>query len=57
VHRSHIINLERVLRLKRAGDNGLIELKAHDAYVVPVSRGRLALVKSQLSLRTHEAIP
>lgn len=57
VHRSHIINLERVLRLKRAGDNGLIELKAHDSYVVPVSRGRLALVKSQLSLRTHEAIP
>lgn len=57
VHRSHIINLERVLRLKRAGDNGLIELKAHDSYVVPVSRGRLALVKSQLGPRTHEAIP
>ena len=28
VHRSHIINIERVLRVKRAGDNGLIEMKA-----------------------------
>jgi len=54
VHRSHIINIDRVLRLKRAGDNGLVEMKAHDAYMVPVSRGRLAWVKSQI--RTREAI-
>jgi len=55
VHRSHIINIDRVLRLKRAGDNGLIELKGEDAYAVPVSRSRLAWVKSQLGLRTQEA--
>jgi hypothetical protein len=48
VHRSHIVNMERVLRLKRAGDNGLIELKARDSYAVPVARGRLAWVKTQL---------
>ena len=27
VHRSHIINVEHVLRFRRAGDNGLIELR------------------------------
>ena len=54
VHRSHIINIDRVVRLKRAGDNGLIELKGDDAYAVPVSRSRLAWVKSQLGLRTQQ---
>ena len=48
VHRSHIINVEHVLRLRRAGDNGLIELKGRDAYTVPVSRSRLAWVRAQL---------
>jgi hypothetical protein len=56
VHRSHIVNMERVLRLKRAGDNGLIELKARDSYTVPVARGRLAWVKTQLGVKTHEAV-
>ena len=28
VHRSHIVNIERVVGLKRAGDNGLVELAA-----------------------------
>src|SRR5262249_19543302 len=35
VHRSHIVNIERVLRLKRAGDSGLVELDAPDSYLVP----------------------
>ncbi len=30
VHRSHIVNIERVIRLKRAGDSGLVELDAPD---------------------------
>ena len=55
VHRSHIINMDRVVRLKRAGDNGLIELTAHDSYTVPVSRNRLAWLKSQLGLKPHQA--
>jgi NO-binding membrane sensor protein with MHYT domain len=50
VHRSHIINIDHVQAVKRAGDNGRIELKACD-YVVPVSRGRLANVRSHLGLR------
>jgi NO-binding membrane sensor protein with MHYT domain len=55
VHRSHIIAIDRIVRLKRAGDNGLIELGGRDAYTVPVSRGRLAWVKSQIGLHAREA--
>src|SRR5262249_53303107 len=57
VHRSHIVNIERIVRLKRAGDNGLIELEARDAYSVPVARSRLAWVKSQIGApRAREAV-
>ncbi len=55
VHRSHIINVDHILRLKRAGDNGLIELKAHESYTVPVSRSRLAWVRSHLGSKTPAA--
>jgi DNA-binding LytR/AlgR family response regulator len=48
VHRSHIINRDRVVRLRRKGDNGLLELAGQDTYTVPVSRSRLAWVKSHL---------
>jgi NO-binding membrane sensor protein with MHYT domain len=56
VHRSHIVNMDRVLGLKRAGDNGVIELAAIDRYTVPVSRGRLGSLRSRLSLRPGEVI-
>jgi NO-binding membrane sensor protein with MHYT domain len=56
VHRSHIVNLERVVGLKRSGDHGLIELAGHDAYTVPVSRSRFGGLKSQLGLRPREAV-
>ncbi len=56
VHRSHIVNLERVVGLKRDGDHGLIELSGHDPYMVPVSRSRYGGLKSQLGLRPREAI-
>ncbi len=51
VHRSHIVNIERIAGLKRSGDNGLLELNGPDRYTVPVSRSRLAWLKSQLGLR------
>ncbi len=60
VHRSHIINIERIVRLKRTGDNGVLELAGHEAYTVPVSRSRLAWVRSQLAqmhTRPHAAAP
>jgi hypothetical protein len=37
-----------VVGLKRAGDNGLIELSATDRYTVPVSRSRYGRLKSRL---------
>jgi NO-binding membrane sensor protein with MHYT domain len=48
VHRSHIINIASIVRFRRAGDNGLIELKSRDPYTVPVSRSRVAWVRAQL---------
>jgi NO-binding membrane sensor protein with MHYT domain len=56
VHRSHIVNIDRIVGLKRAGDNGLVELNAPDRYTVPVSRSRLTWLKSQLSLKMGEAV-
>ncbi len=48
VHRSHIINVDRIVRLRKTGDNGLVELSGREAYAVPVSRSRIAWVRSQL---------
>lgn len=56
VHRSHIVNIDRIVGLKRAGDNGLVELTAPDRYTVPVSRSRLTWLKSQLGLKMGEAV-
>lgn len=48
VHRSHIVNLERVASLRRSGDNGIIELAGEEHYTVPVSRSRIRWLKSRL---------
>jgi diguanylate cyclase len=56
VHRSHIVNIDRIVGLKRAGDNGLLELTGPDRYTVPVSRSRLTWLKSQLGLKMGEAV-
>ena len=55
VHRSHIINLERVVGLKRAGDSGVVEMAGSDRYAVPVSRSRVGSLKSRISARMAEA--
>jgi DNA-binding LytR/AlgR family response regulator len=55
VHRSHIINIERVVGLKRAGDSGLVEMAGADRYAVPVSRSRMGSLKSRISARMAEA--
>jgi NO-binding membrane sensor protein with MHYT domain len=55
VHRSHIVNIERVVGLKRAGDSGLVELAGADRYAVPVSRSRVGSLKSRISARMAEA--
>jgi diguanylate cyclase len=56
VHRSHIVNIERVIRLKRAGDSGLVELDAPDTYAVPVSRSRVGWLKSRIGSKVDAEI-
>ncbi|HSE79331.1 MAG TPA: MHYT domain-containing protein [Alphaproteobacteria bacterium] len=49
VHRSHIVNIGRVVAMKRIGDAGIIELAALEPYTVPVSRGRFTSLRSRLA--------
>ena len=48
VHRSHIINLDRVVGLKRSGDGGVVELAAPARYSVPVARSRVSGIKARI---------
>lgn len=48
VHRSHIVNIDRIVRLKRDGDKGILQLVGDDHPTVPVSRSRFAWLKSRL---------
>jgi hypothetical protein len=58
VHRSHIVNIDRIVGLKRVGETGIIELAAQvSPYTVPVSRGRLAWLKARLASATGETRP
>lgn len=51
VHRSHIVNIDRVVGYRRSGDNELVELSAADSYGVPVSRSRIRVLKTRLESR------
>jgi diguanylate cyclase len=57
VHRSHIVNIDFVSGLKRAGDNGIVELAGVDRHTVPVSRSRIGGLKSRLGMRLGDAVP
>ena len=48
VHRSHIVNIARVVGYRRTGDNELVEMDA-DHYTVPVSRSRIGSLKSRVA--------
>jgi NO-binding membrane sensor protein with MHYT domain len=50
IHRSHIVNIERVVGYKRSGDNEMVEMD-HD-YAVPVSRSRIGWLKSRVAALT-----
>ncbi|MBI3699732.1 MAG: LytTR family transcriptional regulator DNA-binding domain-containing protein [Afipia sp.] len=56
VHRSYIISIPHVVRLKRAGDNGVADLDSPVRRSVPVSRSRLPQLRAQLTnyLQTQE---
>ena len=52
VHRSHIVNIERVVGYKRSGDSEMVEMEAAQHYAVPVSRSRLGRLKSRIASKT-----
>jgi diguanylate cyclase len=52
IHRSHIVNIERVVGYKRSGDNEMVEMEASHDYVVPVSRSRIGWLKSRVAALT-----
>jgi hypothetical protein len=54
VHRSHIVNIDRIVGLKRAGDSGLVELAASDHYAVPVARSRVGWLRSRIGSKSEE---
>jgi diguanylate cyclase len=51
VHRSHIINIDRVIGHRRSGDSELVEMAASDHYSVPVSRSRVGWLKSRIGAK------
>ena len=51
VHRSHIINIDRVIGHRRNGDSELVEMAARDHYSVPVSRSRIGWLKSRIGAK------
>ena len=55
VHRSHIVNIERVIGYKRSGDSECVELAAAEHYTVPVSRSRIGSLKSRVRSLTGAA--
>jgi hypothetical protein len=49
VHRSHIVNIERIVGYRRSGDSEMVELEGVHHCVVPVSRSRIGQLKSRVA--------
>ncbi|WP_417679743.1 MHYT domain-containing protein [Roseibium sp.] len=54
VHRSHIVNLNRVASYKRSGDGGVLTMEGEGHHSVPVSRSRWTRVKTRLAEQPSE---
>jgi diguanylate cyclase len=54
VHRSHIINIDRVVGTKRCGDNEMVQLAGTGHYAVPVSRSRIGSLKLRMATLTGD---
>jgi diguanylate cyclase len=52
VHRSHIVNIDRVVGYRRSGDNELVEMAGMQHYMVPVSRSRIGPLKLRVAALT-----
>jgi len=48
VHRSHIVALRRIARVKRAGENGVAELGSPVRCSIPIARAQYRLVKQRI---------
>ena len=55
VHRSHIVNLDRIASLRKASDAGVVTMAAPVAYQAPVSRSRRGWLKQRLDERPTAA--
>lgn len=53
VHRSHIVAIPHVTSVRRAGDGGIVELDGLAPHQVPVSRARIAELKTRLGIARH----
>ncbi len=53
VHRSHLVNLDRVKNVRRAGDNAIAELSGSLPKTVPVSRSKFNELRTLLQERTY----
>lgn len=53
VHRSHIVNLDRVSSLRNVADAAVIAMTARTPYRAPVSRSRRRWLKQRLEERPH----
>jgi diguanylate cyclase len=49
VHRSHIVNIDRVVGYRRFGDNEMVEMAGVGNYLVPVSRSRIGSLKTRVA--------
>jgi len=54
IHRSHIVNIDRVVGYKRSGDSEMVEMDATHDYAVPVSRSRIGWLKSRVAALTGD---
>jgi diguanylate cyclase len=48
VHRSHMVNLDHVVAVKRSGEAGFAELDAPASYAVPVARNKINWLKARI---------
>ena len=55
IHRSHIVNIDRVVGCKRSGDSEMVELDSAQYYAVPVSRSRVSRLKSRITSKVSAA--
>jgi len=55
IHRSHIVNLDRVSALKNVADAAAVAMMARTPYRAPVSRARRRWLKQRLEERLHLA--